>query len=318
MLENRRLTCRFLWTLLLADLRMKKLLAFVCVAIAVSAFSVRASAENIELEEGFVTELNSAEIFFSGVPKAQTWPKNSLVESGKAILSAKSTLNAQLDQLRKKGAHTASQVNSIVEDSLGSVYRPYLSNVNRFHIIGLDESGVVVSKTSLLPAANKSRADWLVRLKAPVCRLTDMSIWRPSSWFLPSCEVLTPSDTEYLRAAAFEHSRKLAKDPYIIKVQAIHMMVIACLYNHMDYRVDRGKFECEYADKAWNVNLPIRLSERTPLGGYRLKFYPSRNAATLTYLRPDFAKLAFRVRFDEASARLVFNSNTKDFIALRK
>lgn len=297
---------------------MKKLLAFVSIAIAVSSFSVRASAENVELEAGYVTELNSADVFYSGVPKSQTWPKKSLVESSKAILSAKKILSAQLSRLKMSGAFTASQVESVVEDSLRSVYRPYLSNLNRFHILGLDENGGLVGKTGLLPAANKSRADWLVRLKDPVCRLVDMSIWHPSTWFLPECEVLTPSETEYLRAAAFEHSRKLAKDSYIIKVQAIHMMVIACLYNHMDYRVDRGKFECEYANKAWNVNLPIWLSERTPLGGYRLKFYALRNAATLTYLRPDFAKLAFRVRYVETSARLVFDSNTEEFIALRK
>jgi hypothetical protein len=297
---------------------MKKLLAFVSIAIAVTSISGVANAENPELEAGYVTELNSADVFYSGVPKSQTWPKKSLVESSKAILSAKKILSAQLSQLKLSGAFTASQVESVVEDSLGSVYRPYLSNLNRFHILGLDENAGLVGKTGLLPAANKSRADWLVRLKDPVCRLGDVSVWHPNSWFLSECEVVTPSVTEYLRAAAFEHSRKLARDSYIIKVQAIHMMVIACLYNHMEYRVDRGKFECDYAKKAWNVNFPIWLNERTPLGGYRLKFYSSRNAATLTYLRPDFAKLALGVRFDEISARLVFNSNTEKFTALRK
>jgi hypothetical protein len=297
---------------------MKKLLAFISIAIAVTSISGVANAENPELEAGYVTELNSADVFYSGVPKSQTWPKKSLVESSKAILSAKKILSAQLSRLKLSGAFTASQVESVVEDSLGSVYRPYLSNLNRFHILGLDENAGLVGKTGLLPAANKSRADWLVRLKDPVCRLGDVSVWHPSSWFLSECEVVTPSVTEYLRAAAFEHSRKLARDSYIIKVQAIHMMVIACLYNHMEYRVDRGKFECDYAKKAWNVNFPIWLNERTPLGGYRLKFYSSRNAATLTYLRPDFAKLALGVRFDEISARLVFNSNTEKFTALRK
>mgnify|MGYP000190326779 CR=1 FL=1 len=259
-------------------------------------------------QSGFVTELNDSSVFLESIPNNLSWSKSGLRESQKALVRAKEALETEIDRLRKLGATNLTKVTFYPSTNISASFRTYLGSKHRFRLYGFDQSGQVVGTSGVYPRAGASIADRLVTLQQTSCSVAQFNLFSPSTWNVDSCRITKVAPSNYLRVATQEFADEVSTEKYYDKIRLFQMMSITCLFNDFEFSTKGGRFVCPADQRLYGLS-SFKLTEKSPLGGYRFKFYPKARAATLEYLPAAFQMLANGVRFDTRTGRLIFQTN---------
>lgn len=237
------------------------------------------------------------------VSDALPWSEESLRGARRLIAVERDAIRGSLKTLKDSGAAKVNVVYSSWHESEINKYLSTTDKIRRFSIEGLSDSGVVVGNQGPFPDLPRQFGAYGVHLNESGCRLQSWNLFDPSSWFAPTCEVLTMKPEDYLQLTligtvalsevdGFYHS-KIAELDALAKAKS-HCVVKA------------NKIICSASSGGISKRQILPAAYKAMIGGYTISIEPLSGRFHFKEIAPDVVRLARTAQFKPKLSMILF------------
>jgi len=239
------------------------------------------------------------------VPVGLAWNVTAKTRAHVAIRQASERLSRELKRLERRGA-TKITVVSQQTTLVGRTWRDagrYIDSLHPWHLVATDDQGKKVAESPAFPADAADLSNYLVHLHDGTCSVGGVIWWNPWTWQnSPKCTIDAPSVEKFLRASLATAVKRATFDPGSWIASELELALAPDSHPTL---LD-GYLVCPELAPIFAGEDRIPLESRQLLGGYKITVDTAVSSGKITFLPPDWNRIAKSVTFDPAEGFLRF------------
>lgn len=215
-------------------------------------------------------------------------------------------MQSTLASLKSRGVVTVKRKYLSDDGNFDSRLYKYLGKSKSYVLQGFSNSGKKIAELHPLRSTKEPAAFRLISFVNDECNLSGFNLFNPSTWFAKDCELKSAPVDSYIAASLWEAHVQQDSSTLIYLIQARWMQLLGVIGNQGPYTITDNVFSSQFNLASYATD-HFPLKETAIAGGYEFKLN-GEGPGTLTYLAPDYSKLAKVAKISKDGIRLVFPS----------